>query len=184
MPRPYPSERMQRIARFSRRVAVALLAVMVLTWGLIAYISFGDPEGLLAHPWLAQTGFDLGAITPIKRVAVFAALIVAALPYQWGLFELWRMFRAFSAGDVLTPASVAHFRRFAVALTLGVFSSPVGSGLMSLALSIGMPPGQRAFAIAFSSESLLSGMLGAAMIVVGWVLGEAVAAADENRSFV
>jgi len=184
MPRPYPSARMLRIAQVSGQVAIALLALIAIIIGLMAYIAFGSPEGLLAHPWLAQTGFNLAAVTPVKRVAVFAALLIASLPYLWATSELWRMFRAFAAGDVLTPRAVGHFRRFAVGLTLGVFSSPVGSALMSLALSLGAPEGQKALSIAFSSNSLFSGMLGAAMIVVGWVLNEAVAVMDENRAFV
>lgn len=184
MSRPLSSERLQRITRVSRHVATAFAVIMCAMVALFAYLAFGDLRWLMGHPWVAKTGFDVARLTALNQICAFAAMTIASGPYFWAMYELRRMFRAFAAGEILTLASVVHFRRFALGLTLGVLSSPVGAALLSLSLSIGAPEGQRWLSISFGSESVLSGMLGVAMIVVGWVLGEAVAAADENRSFV
>lgn len=184
MPKPYPSERMKRVARLSGLMAAVIFVVIVLTVALIAFTAFGNPELLAKHPWLMNAGFEPGDFTLSAKAWSFAAMMVAAGPYLWGMYELWRMFRLFMNGAILTPSAVSRFRRFAVALTLGFFSQPVGSALLSAALSFNTQVPHKFLAVSISTESIMSAMLGVAMIVVGWVMSEAVAVMDENRAFV
>jgi hypothetical protein len=182
--KPYPSERLQRVTRLSGYMATAVTSVLVLCVGLMAYVAFGDPKLILSHLWLVNSGYVVSSIALQTQVAIFAAMAIGSLPYLWAMAELRRMFVLFAAGSILAPDAAARFRAFAIALTLGVFSQPVGSSLVSLALSFDPGAPTKFLALSFGSESIVTLMLGATMIVVSWVFGEAVALMDENRAFV
>jgi Protein of unknown function (DUF2975) len=184
MAKPYASERLRRVTRFSGYMARAVMAALGLCVGLMAYVAFGDPKLILSHLWLVNTGYAVSTLALQTQVAIFAAMVIGSLPYLWGMAELRRMFVLFSAGSILTPDAAGRFRAFAVALTLGVLSQPVGSTLVSLALSFDPSATTKFWALSFGSESIVTLMLGTTMIVISWVFGEAVAVMDENRAFV
>ncbi len=61
---------------------------------------------------------------------------------------------------------------------------PLGNALFSLALSIDMPEGQKHLVFRLGSDEVWIGLTGAMVLVTAWIMGEAAAMAEENKSFV
>ncbi|MCY1549680.1 hypothetical protein D9M68_858610 [compost metagenome] len=74
--------------------------------------------------------------------------------------------------------------RFAWAVLLLALLLPIARGLMSVALSIGNPPGQRVLAITIAWFDCLHVLLGAVLVAIARVMVEARRLADDNAGFV
>ena len=178
------SQRLARITRVSRTIAVICgVLALLLPSGLAVYV-FGFSKSLAQHPQVIQLGFSGEAFSLAAQAALLAAMLISSLPALWALYHLRRLFQRYATGSVFTVEAAGRLKAVALALLAMVFVRPFSGMLISLAISIDLPEGQRKLAIAFGSNEVWLGLAGVMVLVIAWVIGEAAALAEENQSFV
>jgi Protein of unknown function (DUF2975) len=173
-----------RLARLSRIMEIA-------TWFGIALIASLTFAAMMIEDWtrniaLAKLG-QAGAALPITPLGQFAAGIVLAIPVGvmiYGLLAARRMFGEFARGEVFTECAARHLRVFAATVLAQAALGPLTSAGFSAALSLGIPPDQRAIAIAFSTNDYFALIVGGVLFATATVMREAARLDHENKSFV
>ena len=177
-----PSLHLARHARVDQALALAGAALLVVQPMLL----------LLAHRW-EWTGF-LGAASflglpgpPPDEAARWRTALVSLLPVGGGLYalrQIWRLFGEYRHGRVFGAAAQNALMRFAWAVLLLSLLLPLARGLMTVAQSLGNPPGQRFLALSFSWFDGLHILFGAVLVAIARVMVEARRLADDNAGFV
>lgn len=178
------SPRLARIASVSEKIAAACGIFMVLLPAGLAIYVFGFSDLLAFHPQLAQMDMPEEGLSRLAKVAVYCAILVGTAPALFALRTLRQLFTGYAEGAVFTVSAAKRLKAVAMALIAMVLIRPVSGILMSLAISIDLPPGHRALMITFGSTELWIGLAGAMVLVTAWIMGEAAAMAEENQSFV
>ena len=185
MNEPYP--RLARIQRLSGRIAATCGILFVIFPILMLGLSLFLPQFLAIQNVARQMGVQAEDISLVARIASFGAIIVSSAPLFWGLWILKHLFQGYAEGAVFTSAAAEQLKKVAHALLALIIASPVGHALFSLALSIDtvrQPEGQGHLVIAVGSTEVWLGLAGAMVLVIAWIMGEAAALAEENKSFV
>lgn len=173
-----------RIARRSHRMAWLVTTAFWLVIPSLALYVLAFPEQLPYHGWVAMAGFKPRPLPPLVAAAVFGALTVVSLPALWGLWELKRLFEGFASGAIFTVGAASRLRHCGYALMVAAMLSPIGSLLLSAALSLDLPKDGRALVISFSTDDLVLLLIGGVLLVIARVMGEAARIAEENAGFV
>ncbi|MEZ5713802.1 MAG: DUF2975 domain-containing protein [Paracoccaceae bacterium] len=158
-----------------------LIYLPVLAW--VGYTRF-------AAPGTIPEALDMGPLEMIVAPPGRAALLAAGLsllPALGALYALWQaqaLFALYRGGETLSPAPARRIGRIGwgllAAAGLGLAVRPA----VAVALTAANPPGTRLLAVSFGSGDVGLGLAAGLMIVIGWVMREAAAVAEENRSFV
>ncbi|MEO0385911.1 MAG: DUF2975 domain-containing protein [Pseudomonadota bacterium] len=164
--------RLARILSPATLLAAALLAAL---WLL-----------LLLNPAWARAA--LGAADPnagdgALRLAVLLGGLVSGTQI-WCLWQMRGLFALYGRGAVLTSAAARRIRATGIGLALLLPITLLTGALQSVVLSWGAGPGQRTLSVTISGPELAALGGGLLLILVGAALAEAVALAEENRSFV
>ncbi|ABV94450.1 hypothetical protein Dshi_2717 [Dinoroseobacter shibae DFL 12 = DSM 16493] len=149
-------------------------ALLIAGYGVVLV----DPEPFLP-PVETATG-----LTPGKRVALATLAAVILAPAGVALWTARGLFGRYGQGCVFSHCNAAAIRRIGAALLLGTGLAIAGRTAAVLILTHDNPPGARTLAVSFAGHDVLLGLLGALLMVMGWVLAEATRQADENRLFV
>lgn len=176
--------RLARITTVSQKIATACGIFMVLLPAGLAVYVFGFFELLSYHPHIAPMDIPEDGLSPIARIALYAAMLVGTTPALYSLSKLRHLFSGYASGTVFSVEAANHLKAVAIALLAMVIVRPISGMLISLAISIDLPPGGRALVITFGSTELWIGLAGAMVLVTAWIMGEAAELADENKSFV
>lgn len=174
-----PGASIQRTSRLAARIVTFFIIATPLA--LVLYVASG---ALVHHPWLKLMNIPATALGPAARAAIFAASLLAILPWLYGLRELRRLFLGYARGEIFTQQAAVYFGNFAGALIAAGIAAPIAVTLLSLALSaLGamVPAGG---IISFSSHDVFQILLGGLLRVIASVLRGAARLADENASFV
>lgn len=145
---------------------------------------------LTASDWLDM--FGIGSFLGLPNLPADAAgrwrtALVSLLPVGGGLYalrQLWRLFGEYGRGQVFGAAAQDALIRFAWAVLLLALLLPLARGLMTVALSIGNPPGQRFLAISIAWFDCLHILFGAVLVAIARVMAEARRLADDNAGFI
>lgn len=124
---------------------------------------------------------------PMDDPARWRTAAVSLLPVGGGLYalrQLWRLFDEYGHGRVFGPVAQDALVRFAWAVLLLALLLPLARGLMTMALSIGNPPGQRFVSITLAWFDGLHILFGAVLVAIARVMAEARRLADDNAGFV
>lgn len=173
-----------QIARLSRRMAWICRALLWLVLPALALYVVILPEQLPHHGWVASAGFTARPLPPAVALAVWGALGVIALPALWGLWSLRRLFEGYAAGAIFTVAAARRLRHCGVALVVAGLETPFGSALLSVSLSFDLPKGSRMLVLSWSGNDVVLLVVGALLLIVGRVMGEAARIAEDNAGFV
>jgi len=171
-----------RIHRLSMAVRW-LAAIGALTLLILPLAFWSQPE------WVASVARRQWALGPLQldagsRLAALAASLPQCLAGLWAMWEIWRLFGRFAAGEVLAPQPARHLRRLGGALiTLSVLS-PLSDTLTVLALTWHNLPGQRQLMVNVSGQDYLALLFGLMLMALAAVLGEAARVAQEHSEFV
>ncbi|WP_052341066.1 DUF2975 domain-containing protein [Salinarimonas rosea] len=183
MPNAAPT-RARRIAKVSATMAV--LTIVVAALQVVAYVAiFLHPDGLAELA--AREVLPPGAAFTLTPASIAAGFVTGAIPVALSLYGLWHahaLFRGWRDGPIFTEASGRRLVRMGAALALMPAAALVSSGLTSLVLTLGNPPGQRTVQIAVSDDPIVMAIAGGLLVVVGWVMAEAARLAEENEAFV
>lgn len=171
-----------------RRLSLLLYWVSTLTlWAL--------PFALAATVVLwAPAPEDLRAAFPGVRISdslpgwlILGAMLSGAVPLiavGYALWHLRALMRLYSRGVILAQACASAIQRIGLGvlgvLVLGVLAHT----LQVLVLTALNPVGQRSVSVALGSTDLGLALTGGLLVLIGWVMREAAAAADENAAFV
>ncbi|MEQ9444487.1 MAG: DUF2975 domain-containing protein [Rhodospirillaceae bacterium] len=184
---PDSDHRLLRITRISRVIATLCGVLFVIfPLGLAALCFFGETF-LAMQNTAQQMGVRAEDISLLAKTAAYGAIMVQTAPLLLALWALRCLFAGYATGAVFTMDAARQLKRVALALISTVIVRPLGVGLFSLALSIDTvktPGGQGHLIFMFGSTEVLIGLAGGMVLVTAWVMGEAAALAEENRSFV
>ncbi len=174
------------------RTLVAVLTI-VITLILVAVISLPVAVGLgLGLGQIVETltrdAFSGVAIPdPLGRGRAMITLILGLLPLialLKALSAMRALFRNYANGQVLTHASAALIRTSGIWLAATALLSILVHPLQVLALTLSNPPGEKAIALAVSSDQIGFLLTGALLIAVGWAMTDAAETAEDNRSII
>lgn len=162
------------------RILIALGAVALLALPAAALLSpqdlSGQAEGLLGMP----------PGQPLDMAARWRTALVSLLPVGCGLYalrQLWTLFGEYLQGRVFGQAQHA-LMRFAWTVLAGALALPFTRALMSMAASMGNPPGQRFVTLGLYWHDGLLVLLGVVLVSIAHVMLQARRIADENAGFV
>jgi hypothetical protein len=186
---PLPSVALaQRLGRLARLVrSLSVVAAMVLAaWPALLLVA---PDSLLAVGAGQAPGVDMrfllqGDFTFATRVR---AALASLLPCGLGLavlWQLWSLFGEYRRGAVFSSRALACLRRFAALLVALALSSPITQALMSVAISLDNPPGQRQLVIQLGSNDYALVLGALVFVAIARVMTEAARVAEENEGFV
>jgi MFS-type transporter involved in bile tolerance (Atg22 family) len=178
---PLANDRLIRLSRAMVWVTTVGIVLVVVLSALGAFIPEWTRNIVLVK--LGQAGAAL-PITPLGRALTAAVLVVPIGVMVHGLLAVRRMFRAFGQGEVLAPGPTRDLQIFAATVLAQAPLGPLTSAALSVVLTIGNPPGERAFMIAFSISDYFVLIVGGVLFAAASVMREAARIADENASFV
>lgn len=179
-----PSAAIGRLARLSRVMEmVTWFGIGLITLLTIAAVMIQDWTRSIALTKLGQAGIAL----PITPRGQAVAAIVLAIPVGvmiYGLFAARRMFGEFAGGEIFSERAARHLQTFAATVLAQAPLGPLTAAGFSAALSLGNPPDQRSFTIAFSVDDYFALVVGGVLFAAATVMREAARIAEENRGFV
>jgi hypothetical protein len=176
-----PFDRLTRLARAMEIVTTIGIALVIA--GMVACFLIPDWTRNLLLAKLGQVGAAL-PITPAARLAAAGAVTLPVAVMVYGLFAVRALFRECAQGRALTVRAAHHLQVFAASVALQAPLGPITSALLSAAVSMVDPSGQRLSAITFSLHDYYALIIGGALFAAATVLREAARLADENATFV
>lgn len=176
-------ERSRRVRFFSRMLAHLCVGIsIILAAGLAAYWIVSTDETI--HLDARLPGI---AIHPIGWDIRLASMAISALPLAsliWGLLRLRRCFEAFAEGRFFTLESVHGLRDLAIAVFASTLLKPVVGAALSILLSWRTYATGKSLVVALGSDALLALLFSGLIVVIAWLIAEAIAIADENAQFI
>lgn len=167
-------DNMERIKRTSRklRLASALLFWAVPLACATYWACFNSLPELMKPAYLA----DWRPVLPeLNRALCFVVALFPAGVAMRGFATMRRLFGLYEAGELFSARNVACYRGLGRTLLAWAGAVFLATPLLSLAASVGMPPGQRRLSLVLESLELVALFAGAAAVVISWVM-------DEGRS--
>lgn len=181
-PAPGSLDRIQRVSSIFHALMTLLLPglplLMGLGWALVPDASTGAGLGIFME---ISEGEPL---TPLNRATGFIASLVPLSLILYGIWHLRGLFALYASGEILGTANAARLRALAITLILWLPVQFIGDALVSLAVSIDNPPGERFVALSLSSHDFAISLIGAIALVISWVMVEAARAAEDSASIV
>ena len=162
----------ERIQRASRRlryllfaIACALPVINALVWWFINRF----PEVMYRKmlPYYVSL--------PLPASARLMGFLVAMIPTGvaiLGAYYLMRLFTLYEQGQIFNLANVRCFRSLSRVLIWWFAAGIVHRSLLSLALTLHNPPGQRMISVDLGSADLTALLLGGILAVIAWVMEE------------
>jgi len=150
----------------------------------LAPVNFLDAGGIKLgiHASFAS---GLEITTAIPFFYRLAALAVAMLPTGltlWALLVLFRLFRAYAAGQVFDDAALNWLKRLAGLLFLIVLTSKAGEAATTYIVSLSQS--RRWFGVSFTTDDLTWLFVAGVAVVIARVMAEAHKLARENETFI
>lgn len=174
----------ERVRRFAGYLYVAVIAVM-------GFVALGTVIGAITNTPTATTlqqnfpHLSVPAHIPQHLIyASFGAGLVPMLAWLWTLDQMRRLFGCYKTGAVLTNQSARFIQRIGVGCMAVALAQMVLIPIQSLILTYANPVGERAISVGLNSDMLGFLIVAGMMTVIGWAMGEAAAAANENKGFI
>ncbi|MEM9029723.1 MAG: DUF2975 domain-containing protein [Pseudomonadota bacterium] len=177
------SGRAGKVRAVSRVMAMSCLVLSVVIVAAVAgYWLFAPWANIFAAAGLADA-----SRYPVAESTRVIGLGLSLLPVAiivWGLMQARTCFRAFAAGDVFSAAAAEGLRGFSVGVLVSSLLSPFVKAALTVLLTWNGAPGTRTLAFSLGSDTIIAVFFGATVLVMAWVMSEAVAMADENKQIV
>jgi hypothetical protein len=179
-PQPAPMDRVRRIARWVRAMAL-VGGVLLLMLGVTLWMS----PAWVAEVAASEAGIEM--TSPVTPAMQWGGALVGMVPVSLGLFALfqvWQLFGDYGRGAIFTPGATLRLRRLAWSL-IGVAAVQVlARTATGLVLTMNNPPGQKMLVIRLSSHDYVLLLFGVLLLAIAWVMVEATRLAQENAEFV
>lgn len=160
------------IKRAGRRLGIVFKVVFILipainamVWLFINVIPNQMQNGIL--PNYAQL--------PLPAQARLMGFIVSMLPAAIAMYGTWtmvRLFRLYEMEQIFRKANVRCYRDISRALIIWCVARFISEPLMSIALTLHYPPGQRLLVLGLNSVDITALLVGLVLAVIAWVMDE------------
>ncbi|PLP60120.1 hypothetical protein CYK37_08125 [Mesorhizobium loti] len=177
----------ERARRLSRRLEFLITAIVVVILGLVGIglaWAFAQPDKLGSFA-AQQYGFaapaQSSAIAALLLVVVF---LVQTAPMIAGLLSLRLAFRDIAQRETIGAGAARWLRRSGIAFFVNALVMLLSRPVVSLILSIDMPPGQRFLSIGFGTPELLTLLVSGVLVMFGHLMTVAAEIEDENKRFI
>lgn len=162
----------ERIRRASRRLRYLLLVVFysmpvinALVW--LSMNSF--PEDIYSNMLPHYVIMPLPVYT---RILGFLVVMIPTGVAMAGLHYLMNLFKLYEKGEIFQPANVLCFRNLSWVLIWWFLAGVIHRSLLTLAITLHNPPGQRRISLDLSSADLTALLIGGVLAVIAWVMEE------------
>ena len=167
--------RIQRVSGKFRLLLTVLIVLIpiatLLFWVFFNFTSAGFKSGL---PVKVTTDLPV-----LKLILGFLISLIPLSATLYGAINLKRLFSLYEKGIVFSEQNVSCFRHIGYALVCWVVANFADTMLISLVLNYEKPYGSRVIA-QFGSTDMIFMMMGAVILLISWVMKEAVALEDEH----
>ena len=94
------------------------------------------------------------------------------------------LFGLYREGQIFTPKNCACLRHLGYAMLAWLPLGMVFDAMLSVAVTMNNPPGQRYLAVGLHTMDVVVFLIGAVFVVLAWVMGEGARLAEEQARFV
>ena len=174
-------ERIIRASRILKRICTLLVFLVPVICALY-WIFFNQVRHLpnMTNFPVPITG-DLPAFS--RLLAFFIDLIPSAV-LVYGLFVLARLFALYENGIIFAKANVDCFNRLGRAMIVWVVCHFVNNSLISIAVTLHHPPGQRIITVGLEGADFGTLFVGGVVLTVTWVMDEARKIKEDHELFI
>lgn len=175
------TQKIRRVSLLLRSGCDAYLILKPLL-ALVIWLNLEEMAGDLSSQFSQPLRWEF--IGPMNLLAGF---LVSCIPIALMMYGVWRLrllFGQYRVGSFFTLENASHLHAFAKMLLITVILSPVIDVLLSVAMTINYPQGERSISIDFSSNDLSTLFVAGVMFAVGWTMRESYRLATENAEFV
>jgi hypothetical protein len=156
-----------RLQTFCTVLIFGFVAGHVLDWTVPAVATFFDPGRIQGAV------LEAGPLSPIQRLIGMAVSLPPVVTLCLAFWHLQILFGQYAQGAVFSSEAVRRLAGFGWALVLLVPVQLLTEPLESVAVTLFNPPGQREVMIGFELYDTVALLIGGAVIVIAWVMGEA-----------
>jgi len=175
------SERTDRIKRISNRfqwlIAALRITLPLLLIFLWATLNLEELE--VVGPLEAY-----GPLTTPERIGAILLSVPPLLIVLFALNKLQHLFRLYASGRFFERENVDCFSKMGWALIAAAPMNILYIAALSVWLSFDQAAGERSLSIAISSNDIAMLTFGAAIVVISWVMAEAVELSKENAQII
>ncbi len=162
----------ERIQRASRRLRGLLLTIVCLLPVINALVwlfinSFPEMMYRKMLPYFVSMPLPVSA-----RIMGFVVTMLPTGIAMIGGYYLMRLFRLYEQGLIFRNSNVRCFKTLSRVLIWWFAVGIVHKSLLSIALTLHHPPGQRMITVELGSPDLTALLLGAILAVIAWVMEE------------
>jgi len=163
-------ERIRRASRRLRGFLVTAICLLPVTNGLVWLFINNFPEIMYRKmlPYFVELPLPVSA-----RMMGFVVTMLPTGVAMAGAYYLMLLFRLYEQGLIFREANVRCFRNLSRVLIWWFAVGIAHKSLLSIALTLHHPPGQRMITVELGSPDLTALLLGAILAVIAWVMEEA-----------
>jgi hypothetical protein len=173
--------RIQRVSRLMRIcctvTAFGIPVVLATMWATFSTWAPTHPEFVHIRP-LAD---------PMPTTSLALGFAISLIPGSIAILAFWRLrslFGLYEQGYIFTAESIGSLRGFAIAIILFAIAKPFANVLLSMALTLSNPPGQKMLAISVGSSDFTTAFIGCVFLIIGWTMDEGRKLAEEQAQIV
>lgn len=179
--------RIRRLSAFMKWAVTLVFALMVLL-GAVILFEVAMPSNLLIDPNetidIAEVERKIGEIPYGQRLGIAVLLWVAIACLSLSIWNIRQVFKRFQMMEFFSPKTLANVISIGVWLIIFAVFDLISDPIGSVILTYDLPPGERSLEVSLDGAEIFCFILGALMLLFGWILREAALIADENRQFV
>lgn len=123
-------------------------------------------------------------IGPLNLILGFVFSLIPLAVGIYGLLKLRQLFALYRQSKFFSGENVLCLRAFAASLFANALLTPLTGALISVALTINNPPGERTLSISLGSPQLLMAFIAAIFFIIAWIMVEGRKLADENEQII
>lgn len=173
------SEKIKSVSRIFKMIFFAMMFVVPIffltIWGSYNYLPASITKGLFSP--------TIPFVTPLKPDQIFAGLLVSLIPLSItlaGFYFLAKLFKLYEAGNFFTLQNAQCYKNLAWVYVFKSGGNIIYNSLLSFVLTMHNPPGKRILTFGLGSDDLAHLLISGIILVISWVMIEAVRLQEEN----
>lgn len=174
-------ERITLASRKLRRICIVLVFLLPLICALY-WCFFNQVRHL---PNMMNFPVPVAEDLPTKsRILGFFIDLLPLSVFVYALQTLSKLFHLYENGIIFTQANVDCFNRLGKAMIAWMVCHFLNNSLISIALTLHHPPGQRVFTIGIEGADFGALFVGGVILTVTWVMDEARKIKEDQELFI
>ena len=158
--------------------ALMLLLPLLIIW---IWVDFKNYAHTLSRP---NVLIDLQYIHTNQIIIAATLQLMSLAVLVYGLWHLRSLFKLFHNAVFFTREAINHLNKFTLALFISALLKPIVKMLLSVLLTWGNPPGQKALLVELGSSEISMIFISGILLTITWIMREGQQLEHENKSFV